>query len=310
MKIFIGYFRDHFTKEFHLISHLVILLFIGISITLNYTFDIYPKHFRVSNYSEVGALKLWGMFAFAFLIPILILSVFKKENHANFTTSYILLGLLGLLFVTIDSSYYLIKYGRQLISIEQPGYNYVYKLMANGISLFTIIIPCFIVYIFVKKFKPELYGLRLSGANIKPYLWLIALMVPVVVVASLFDGDLLAYYPTYNATSASTFPYSNWIKIIIYEFFYGFDFISVELLFRGFMVVALSKFVGKHAILPMVCCYVFLHFGKPMMETIGSIFGGFALGILAYKSRNIYGGLIVHLGVAWTMEFVAFAFMK
>jgi hypothetical protein len=43
------------------------------------------------------------------------------------------------------------------------------------------------------------------------------------------------------------------------------------------------------------------------METVGSVFGGFALGVLAYKSRNIYGGIIVHLGVAWGMELAAFS---
>ena len=72
------------------------------------------------------------------------------------------------------------------------------------------------------------------------------------------------------------------------------------------MVVALSKFVGREAILPMVAVYCFLHFGKPMSETISSIFGGYILGILAYSSRNIYGGLIAHLGVAWGMEYMAF----
>ena len=72
------------------------------------------------------------------------------------------------------------------------------------------------------------------------------------------------------------------------------------------MVVGLSRYLGKNAILPMVACYAFLHFGKPMWETIGSVFGGFGLGVLAYESKNIYGGLIVHLGVAWGMEFSAF----
>ena len=52
------------------------------------------------------------------------------------------------------------------------------------------------------------------------------------------------------------------------------------------------------------CC--FLHFGKPAGEAISSIFGGYILGILAFRSRNIYGGLIAHLGVAWGMDWLAF----
>jgi hypothetical protein len=43
-----------------------------------------------------------------------------------------------------------------------------------------------------------------------------------------------------------------------------------------------------------------------MGEAISSIFGGYILGIFAYSSRNIYGGLIAHLGVAWGMEYLAY----
>jgi hypothetical protein len=56
----------------------------------------------------------------------------------------------------------------------------------------------------------------------------------------------------------------------------------------------------------MVVVYAFLHFGKPAGETISSIFGGYILGILAFQSRNIFGGLIAHLGVAWGMEYFAY----
>jgi hypothetical protein len=56
----------------------------------------------------------------------------------------------------------------------------------------------------------------------------------------------------------------------------------------------------------MITVYCFLHFGKPAGEAISSIFGGYILGILAFRSRNIYGGLIAHLGVAWGMDWLAF----
>ena len=215
------------------------------------------------------------------------------------------MGLVGLLFVSVDSSYYLLQFVKKIIPAQSLDYSFYYACFSNLISLFSIIIPCSILYIVIKTFHPEMYGLRLNGANIKHYLGLILIMVPIVWIASMGD-DFLLYYKT-KSFKSSSIPQN--IKLIVYELCYGFDFLSVELLFRGFMVVALSKFVGKDAILPMVACYAFLHFGKPMMETIGSVFGGFALGVLAYKSRNIYGGLIVHLGVAWGMEIAAFSHM-
>ena len=136
--------------------------------------------------------------------------------------------------------------------------------------------------------------------------WTPANAVPLIASApSETDYEGYVYFNTAN------FEYKflhteQWLTAGIYELCYGFDFISVELFFRGFLVVALSRFVGKDAILVMVVVYAFLHFGKPAGETISSIFGGYILGILAYSSRNIYGGLVAHLGVAWGMEYFAY----
>jgi hypothetical protein len=52
----------------------------------------------------------------------------------------------------------------------------------------------------------------------------------------------------------------------------------------------------------MAAFYCTIHFGKPLGECISSYFGGMVLGVLAYRTRSILGGLIVHLGLAWMME--------
>ena len=93
---------------------------------------------------------------------------------------------------------------------------------------------------------------------------------------------------------------------LIYELFYGFDFLGVEMIFRGFMVIGLARWLGKEAIMPMVAVYCILHFGKPMPEAISSIFGGFLLGILAYRSKSVLGGVMIHISIALGMEFFAF----
>ena len=301
MKQFVGYFKRYFTQDFRLLSHVLISLFIAICIFLNYRFDLYATYFRVTNYDLFGVIKLWGMYAFAFFIPFLILNFRAKKTNLT----YLLLGSLGLFFVAIDASYYLLKFIRLLSEIIDIN-RFVYSCLANMVSLFSIILPLFAIYLLVKKFRPGLYGLHPRGANLKSYMGLILLMAPLVFFSAYFDPNFLSYYPSYNSLAAKAAGYSQSMSVLIYELCYGFDFFSVELFFRGFMVVALSKYVGKNAILPMVACYAFLHFGKPMWETIGSVFGGFGLGVLAYESKNIYGGLIVHLGVAWGMEITAF----
>jgi len=309
MKTFISYFKNYFKDNFSLVTHVLVFAFIAFCIFANYQFNIYPKYFRVKNYNELGVLKLWGMFAFAFIVPLLIRAFFQREKKTILNKKYLLFGLLGLFLVSLDSSYYTLKFVKQLIPQGIEGYSFYKSCLSNVNSLFTIMIPVFITYYVFSYFKPELYGLKLNGANIKPYLVLVAIMLPIVFISAATQEDFTKYYPSYHFNRFQAAKLPELLKITMFEFCYGFDFISVELMFRGFMVVALSRFVGKDAILPMVACYAFLHFGKPMVETIGSVFGGFGLGILAYKSRNIYGGLIVHLAVAWGMEFSAFILM-
>jgi membrane protease YdiL (CAAX protease family) len=94
----------------------------------------------------------------------------------------------------------------------------------------------------------------------------------------------------------------SWWQKLLYELTYGTDFISIEFFFRGFLILAFIKWVGKDAILPMACFYCTIHFGKPLGECISSYFGGMLLGIVVYNTRSILGGLLVHLGIAWMME--------
>jgi hypothetical protein len=67
-------------------------------------------------------------------------------------------------------------------------------------------------------------------------------------------------------------------------------------------VLAFVRFAGQDAILPMAVFYCSIHFGKPLAECISSFFGGMLLGIVVYHTKSIWGGLMVHLGIAWLME--------
>jgi hypothetical protein len=73
-------------------------------------------------------------------------------------------------------------------------------------------------------------------------------------------------------------------------------------MFRGALVIGMAALMGRKAILPMVAVYCAIHFGKPLGETISSVFGGFILGALAYQTRHIWGGVIVHILIALSME--------
>jgi len=40
-------------------------------------------------------------------------------------------------------------------------------------------------------------------------------------------------------------------------------------------------------------------------EAISSFFGGFILGVHALEKRNIFGGIVIHVGIAYLMEIAA-----
>lgn len=311
VKIFVNYIIAYFKADFKITQHVLIGLFLALSIYFNYLYSekiIYRELQIEYRHTSTLVWIIFGFFSFAFLFSLVLIYSTTKDRQIRspFNTKYILFGLVGLILVATDASYYITQFYKQSLHGNPYISRWISACFSNLSSLATVIIPLYLLYYSTRYFKPESYGLRLNGARVLPYFWLILFMIPLLFLASL-QPDFLETYPSY--TDYHEYHYlgiDQWITVGIYELCYGFDFLSVELFFRGFMVIALSRFAGKDALLPMVAVYCFLHFGKPMGEAISSIFGGYILGILAYSSRNIYGGLIAHLGVAWGMEYFAY----
>jgi hypothetical protein len=143
------------------------------------------------------------------------------------------------------------------------------------------------------------YGTGGKKTALKPYALMLLAMVPLVALASM-QTDFLHIYPKWQHYEAVR--NSGTVKQLAYELSYGSDFITIELFFRGFLVLAFARYVGKEAILPMAVFYCTIHFGKPLGECISSFFGGILLGVVTYQTRSTWGGLLVHLGIAWLME--------
>ncbi len=198
----------------------------------------------------------------------------------------------------------------QYFQIDIQAYQYAFKTLMRWVRFISIMVPLLLMYlIFLKQELNHFYGLRIKQVNLKPYFVLLLLMVPIIALAS-FDPSFLKQYPNYNKTGiVSASAYLGWSErqlIYLYEFSYGLGFVAVELFFRGFLIFGLVKYLGPHVVLPMAVTYCALHFGKPLGEAISSIFGGYILGILALRTDNIYGGIIVHIGIAWLMELFAY----
>lgn len=159
---------------------------------------------------------------------------------------------------------------------------------------------------FADKKNQPFYGFTTKNFDTKPYFIMLALMVPLIIAAST-QADFLTSYPRVQKIASLDFANpEHWKHFALYEFLYGLDFFSIEFFFRGFMILAFVGLVGPRAILPMAYIYLVIHWNKPMGELISSFFGGSLLGIVAYYSKSIVGGIIVHVGIAWMMEIGAF----
>ncbi len=189
------------------------------------------------------------------------------------------------------------------VLFKKSVYNYFsHKLVSQLDSLIIAIAMILFLGIWLGKSKYKLYGLLNFKFSAKIYFVFLALMIPLLVWAAT-QPDFLQEYPKLKFSRFPSETYTT--KFLQYEPFYLLNFIGVEWYFRGFMVLAFSQFLDRKAIAIVASVYCVFHFGKPMAECISSFFGGYLLGYMVYKSKTIWGGVIVHMGIAFLMDIFA-----
>lgn len=127
------------------------------------------------------------------------------------------------------------------------------------------------------------------------YLAFVAVVFPLAVVVSETPA-FMADYPIYKDAGLSL------RHLLVWELSYGLYFIALEFFFRGFMLFGTTKAVGVLAIPIMTVPYMMLHYPKPELECLGSIIAGMALGVVALRTRSILAGILIHIGIAWSMD--------
>lgn len=132
------------------------------------------------------------------------------------------------------------------------------------------------------------------------YVLLYLLVLPFVVLVSGQDA-FQGTYPFYKYANQSLGHFLRW------QVLYAAQFIALEFFFRGYMLKGLSHKFGYGAIFVMIVPYCMVHYPKPLPETLGAILAGIALGTLSMRTRSIWGGVFIHVGVALTMDWLAVA---
>ena len=144
------------------------------------------------------------------------------------------------------------------------------------------------------------YGLGFGKLS-QHYKWYILLAAPILcfVVIVSFRDDFTNHYPFYKLA------YRSWFDLFVWELLYLLQFVCVEFFFRGFIIQACRPAFGVNAIFVMIVPYMMIHLPKPWLEASGAIFFGLFLGVLALHTRSIWGGVIVHVSIALSMDIAA-----
>jgi hypothetical protein len=296
--------RTHVQEDFSLAYYFSVALVLTGFLWYNYAVNFEDEILEtVSGWPRLGVYFLF--YGTGYFVTVALLRIFNPEITFLKSGIFWKYSLLGLALLTIDSAMpFLQEFLYDTINIRMAYW--AYKVSINGISFFTVMLPLFVFYYFNDRNEKHWYGLNNQKTDLSPYWSLLLLMLPLLISASFLES-FQRQYPMYKTNSAHlVMGIPAWSTALMYEIAYGLDFITVELLFRGFFVIGMVKVMGRHAIVPMAVIYCMLHFGKPAGEAISSIFGGYILGVIALRTNSIWGGIIVHMGIAWLMEVIAF----
>jgi hypothetical protein len=197
------------------------------------------------------------------------------------------------------------EWGRRVFLVDKPHWASILRFAwwTCGTTLGWVAVPL-LAGSLVCGHGPRDYGLRaIPLRKMTPYALVLASFVPVIALAAAFVPGFAATYPYFRPEPADWL----WRTFLLYELAYGLQFFAVEFFFRGYLVNGLGRAMGYRAVLVALLPYVMLHFRKPMPEALGSIVAGTILGAFALRTGSIWGGLLIHVGVAWSMDILALA---
>ena len=288
-------------SDFHALSYTYTFVFISLSIYFNYSYDFYASAIRGTYFTgdSIWVLPLfYSVVYFAVAIPIL---YFQKEENIVKNKVFYFKSLFFIVLYGFSNGFFdYINWQFPSLSTDERMFTFRIFSQIKGTLIF--IIPVLILKLTIDRKVEGIYGLTRNSEHLQAYLMLFLIILPFIILVS-FAPDFMSAYPQYKPwLTGNIFELPKWLHASFYEISYTLDFVNTELLFRGMLVIGMASTLGRKSVLPMVAMYVAIHFGKPMGETISSIFGGYILGALAYQTRHIWGGVIVHICIALSME--------
>lgn len=293
------YIRNYYVHHFNLGYVIAVMLVLGLLIYQNYAGT------GVSDLLATKELPPWLsryiLYCLPFFTAYLLQPLFFRPLRFQYKKGFWILLMLAPAFFTL-------RVQLNLSDLLPTSANNTPEDLSNSsvANLFftslLLLLPAALCWYSLEGRLQHGYGLA-KTTNLKTYLLLLCIMLPFIALAS-SNPTFLEQYP--RAFKAMKNPESRtlvgWLS---FEILYAFDFFSTEFFFRSFLILAFVRLSGVHAIIPAACFYCCIHLDKPLAEAVSSFFGGWLLGIISYYSKSIWGGLLIHVGIAWFMELFA-----
>ena len=230
--VYIGDFTRSVNKKvFALCSLLTALLII-----LNYQYDLedWLKSREILPWPSFSGH--WLLFFFAFALPYFFYSLIEKKKYFRNKPFLFLLVVAPAIFSLKIAMNTDLHFSDDVIWNEY--WNQVYYWPVRLLITTAILV---LLWERFDKAQP-FYGLSTKNFKWRPYLLMLLIMIPLIAMAST-QPDFLAMYPKLASSLPSTSQLSGFHKLL-FELSYGSDFFTIELFFRGFLVLAFRIWVG------------------------------------------------------------------
>ena len=151
------------------------------------------------------------------------------------------------------------------------------------LTILFLVVPVIIIVVFQRE-NPREYGFALGDwkAGIIITLIAIALIAPALWLLAR-GGTMQSYY----GKQVSGLPWNTLLDLFGWEF-----------LFRGWLTFTYVRKFGPNGLWLQAVPFAIMHITKPEVETLSTIFGGFAFGWVAWRTRSFLYPFLIHWFVA------------
>lgn len=146
--------------------------------------------------------------------------------------------------------------------------------------LLYLAIPLLITLILFRE-NPKEYGFSFGDWKLGLTYTLLGIfiMAPIIYFLGSGDASMQKYYERF----LPGLPWTTFLDLIGWEFF-----------FRGWILFAYSRKFGHEALWLQAVPFAIAHISKPEIETLSTIFGGFAFGWVAWRTKSFIYPFLIH----------------